>query len=115
MFTHLGIPKVCSHIREVEFDSQCAPSNATSGRLGSELVFGSALSRLWLRSYDSWPIPYSILPLKLDWLAVESPRSVVNYCSLLAPKAFVKISNVYMFVLMCCRLTSLARTCSQIK
>ena len=42
MFTHLGIPKVCSHIREVEFDSQCAPSNATSGRLGSELVFGSA-------------------------------------------------------------------------
>ena len=22
MFTHLGIPKVCSHIGEVEFDSQ---------------------------------------------------------------------------------------------
>ena len=22
MFTHLGVPKVCSHTREVEFDSQ---------------------------------------------------------------------------------------------
>ena len=41
MFTHLGIPKVCSHIREVEFDSQHAPSNATSGRRKVGLVQSS--------------------------------------------------------------------------
>ena len=28
----LEYPRVCSHTREVEFDSQHAPSNATSGR-----------------------------------------------------------------------------------
>ena len=32
MFTHFEYPRVCSHIREVEFDSQHAHSNTTSGR-----------------------------------------------------------------------------------
>ena len=44
MFTHLGIPKVCSHTRDVEFHSQHTPSNTTFDRqivsLGMDWSFG---------------------------------------------------------------------------
>ena len=45
MLTHLGIRKVYCHSREVEFDSQHAPSNGTSGCR----IVGSNWSSGWLR------------------------------------------------------------------
>ena len=64
---------------------------------------------------DARLISSSILPRKLDWLAVERPRFIMNYPNLSTPRAFVKMSVIYRCVLMCCRSTSPARTCSQMR
>ena len=121
MFTHMTITNVCSHIREVEFDSQHAPSNAIVGvwKVGLVIVIWVTFSsRLWLRLwmadlllcsfslFDSDLSYDSLLPLKLGWSTVESPRFVVNYRRLL---------TVCRLVLMNCRSTYVDKKHSQMK
>ena len=120
-FTSVGVhtleyPRVCSHKRDVEFDSQHTHSNATSGRR----IVGSYWFSDWLWVDSGFGCGWlahslSILPLKLTWLVMERPRFVVNYRNLLAPRAFVKMSTVCRFVLMYCKSISLARTHSRMK
>ena len=49
-----------------------------------------------------------VLPLKLGKSGIINPRSDIICRSLLAPKALVKMSTVWRFVLMCWRSSSLA-------
>ena len=107
VFTHLDIPKMCSHTREVEFDSQHAPS--TSGRRSGLLAFHPtgiwvgfgirlgfdygwpAQSYVCSASFDFVSGNDSLLPLKINLLMIERPRLVVNCRNLSAPRAFMKM------------------------
>ena len=63
MFTHLS-PRVCSHIWEVEFESQHARSNTTSGR---RIVgwFGLVGLLLW---------PFCSNRRRVRWLLIHTPH-----------------------------------------
>ena len=98
----------------VRFDS-CYPEYASASIMRSCGVRASAsimrscgvrASACAMRSHRV----FSVLPLKLGKSGIVKPRFVMNCQSLLAPKALVKMSVVWRFVLMCWRLTSPART-----
>ena len=78
IFIHLVNPKVCSHIREVEFDSQHAPSNTTFGRwivglvIGIWIGFGSWL-RLWMA--NSLLYLFCSVRLCVGWWLLTPPQA----------------------------------------
>ena len=87
MVTHLSISRVCSHTREVEFDSQHTPSSSTMSWLSACLAFNFRVltNGFWF---------LACVAFKLSKLEVESPNFVENCQNLLTPRVFVKMSAV---------------------
>ena len=111
MFTHLSILECVPTHRKLSLILN-TPLQTQLPIVGLLVWTGLRLEMVVLLLHSSVCF-FVILPLKLGRSAMERPRFVVNCRSLSTHNAFVKMSTIYKFVLMCCRSASPARTLSK--